>query len=94
MGPAATTLLANTYTGGTTIQGGSLVVGSDTSLGTGSVTNGATLATAAGQHVIHVGGGDLRQGDPRWNHRHPQRGSVLGSRSSIRLTSLKGSKET
>lgn len=61
LGAAATTLLANSYSGGTTISGGSLVVGSDTSLGTGNVANSATLTTASTQHVIHVGG-DYQQG--------------------------------
>jgi hypothetical protein len=45
----------------TQIQGGSLVVGSDTSLGTGSVTNDAGLSTAGGQHAIRIGG-DYVQG--------------------------------
>ncbi len=61
LGPAATTLLADTYAGGTTISGGTLIVGSDTSLGTGSVTSNAGLTTASAQHAIRVGG-DYHQG--------------------------------
>ncbi len=61
LGSAPTTLLANTYSGGTTVTGGMLIVGSDTSLGTGSVTNDAGLGLASGQHVIHVAG-DYEQG--------------------------------
>ncbi len=61
MGAATTTLLANTYRGGTTVSAGTLLVGSDTSLGTGGVTNDAGLGTASGQRVINVGG-DYRQG--------------------------------
>jgi hypothetical protein len=60
-GLAATTLIANTYAGGTTIGGGLLIVGSDTSLGTGSLINDAGLTTASGQNVIRVAG-DYRQG--------------------------------
>jgi autotransporter-associated beta strand protein len=56
LGAAATTLLSNTYSGGTTVRGGTLIVGSDASLGTGSVIVDATLATAPSQHAIHVGG--------------------------------------
>jgi autotransporter-associated beta strand protein len=61
LGSAATTLLTNTYAGGTTIRGGTLIVGSGTSLGTGAVTNDAGLATASAQHTIAVGG-DYVQG--------------------------------
>jgi hypothetical protein len=61
MGAAATTLLADTYAGPTQILGGALFVASDTSLGAGSVTNDASLGTAAGQHAIRVGG-DYVQG--------------------------------
>ncbi len=61
-GATATTLLASTYSGATTINGGTLIVGSDTSLGTGSVTcSGGGLTVASGQHAIHVGG-DFSQG--------------------------------
>jgi hypothetical protein len=56
MGTTTTTLLADGYSGPTLIQGGMLLVGSATSLGTGSVSNDAALGTAAGQHLIQVGG--------------------------------------
>jgi autotransporter-associated beta strand protein len=61
LGAAATTLLANSYSGGTTISGGSLLVGAATSLGTGSVVNDATFGATGGQHGIDVAG-DYRQG--------------------------------
>jgi autotransporter-associated beta strand protein len=61
LGAAATTLLANTYSGGTTIQGGALIVGSDTSFGTGAVSNDAMLVAANAQHTIAVGS-DYLQG--------------------------------
>ncbi len=56
-GAATTTLSgANSYSGGTTISGGTLSVAGDAALGTGGVKNSATLATAAGQHTIDIGG--------------------------------------
>ena len=61
LGAATTTLLGNSYSGGTTIRGGSIVVGMGTSLGTGSVVDDAGLATASAQHVIQIGG-DYQQG--------------------------------
>ena len=61
MGAAQTTLLANSYAGGTSITGGTLLVGSGSSLGTGNVGNDASLAASGVQHTINVGG-DYRQG--------------------------------
>jgi autotransporter-associated beta strand protein len=56
-GAASTTLAgANSYSGGTTISGGTLNVASATALGSGNVSNGATLATAGSQHAITVSG--------------------------------------
>lgn len=54
-------MLANSYSGGTTVSAGTLLVGSDTSLGTDGVTNDGGLGTATGQHVVNVAG-DYRQG--------------------------------
>ena len=61
MGAASLTLLGNTYTGGTYLMGGAVVVGDDAALGTGSVSNDGALATATAQHRIAVGG-DYTQG--------------------------------
>lgn len=56
-GAASTTLSgANSYSGGTTVSAGTLNVVSATALGSGSVINGATLATAGSQHALNVGG--------------------------------------
>ncbi len=49
---------ANTYSGGTILTAGSLIVGNATALGTGPVTvNGGTLATDGVNHAIQVGDG-------------------------------------
>ena len=61
IGPAALTLMANTYRGGTEIRGGTLFVGDDRALGGGNVDNQGTLAAAPGQGAIRVAG-DYRQG--------------------------------
>ncbi len=58
---------ANTYTGGTNINAGSLAVGSAGALGAGSVTNSATLETTAAlsavaPRAIHVNGSFVQNG--------------------------------
>jgi hypothetical protein len=63
LGTAPTTLLANTYSGGTIVSGGTLIIGSDSSLGTGDLTNDAAVALAGGQHVVDVSG-DYDQTSP------------------------------
>ena len=55
-GTASTTLQNNHYTGGTTISAGALLAGSTNALGTGSVTNNATLGFHAGQYELGIGG--------------------------------------
>ena len=54
-GTGAVTLnTANTYTGGTTIQAGTIIVGNEAALGTGTLTASATLGSTA---TIEAGGG-------------------------------------
>lgn len=58
-GPAAVTVLASTYAGGTSIEDGMLVAGDERALGTGHIVNDATLALGTrGLHVL----GNYRQG--------------------------------
>jgi len=47
---------ANTYSGGTSLNAGSIYVGDTSSLGTGSVVNGGTLAVFLGPRTIAIGG--------------------------------------
>lgn len=60
-GPAMVTVLANTYAGGTWLEGGTLSADDEHALGSGDVVNDATL-TATKARVIHVAG-NYRQGD-------------------------------
>jgi len=55
-GPAAVTVLANNYRGGTDIRGGVLFAADERALGTGNVANDAVLASAGRRGVISVGG--------------------------------------
>ena len=51
---------ANTYTGGTVLNAGTLVVGNGSALGVGNLTvNGGTLQTVGGPLVVNVGGGNI-----------------------------------
>jgi hypothetical protein len=61
VGPAALTVLANNYRGGTQIRGGTVIAADERALGTGDVTNDAVLAAAHGVQAIEVGG-SYRQG--------------------------------
>jgi outer membrane autotransporter protein len=56
-GNVVTLTHANTYSGGTLISGGALIVGDPNALGTGPVVNNATLTTASVNHgmTINVG---------------------------------------
>jgi autotransporter-associated beta strand protein len=54
---------ANTYTGGTTINAGTLQAGNSNALGTGAVTfKGGTLQTDNLNHVINIGGNFVQTG--------------------------------
>jgi autotransporter-associated beta strand protein len=55
-GAAATTLLNNSYSGGTTISAGSVLAGDAHAFGTGSVVNGAGLGFASGVYAASIGG--------------------------------------
>ena len=51
---------ANTYTGGTVLNAGSLIAGNGSAFGTGNFTlNGGTLQTGSGPLVVNLGGGNL-----------------------------------
>ena len=52
---------ANTYSGGTTISAGNLVIANPAALGTGSVINNGTLLATLSNHLINIGG-DYTQG--------------------------------
>jgi autotransporter-associated beta strand protein len=61
-GAAVTTLLRNTFSGGTTIEAGTVPAASADALGTGDVTNDAVLGLASTQHELTVGGGFRKGG--------------------------------
>ena len=51
---------ANTYTGGTVLNAGTLMVGNGSALGMGNLTiNGGTLQTVGGPLVVNTGGGNI-----------------------------------
>ena len=52
---------ANTYTGGTTLNAGTLGAGSGTAFGNGNLTvNSGTLRTVGGPLVVNIGGGNIQ----------------------------------
>jgi autotransporter-associated beta strand protein len=55
-GAATTTLLNNTYSGGTTINAGTVLAGSANAFGTDRLTSNAGLALTAAQHELALGG--------------------------------------
>jgi hypothetical protein len=55
-GAAATTLLNNGYTGGTTISAGQVLAGNATAFGLGDVANNAGLGLASGNYATTIGG--------------------------------------
>ena len=59
--PGSLTLTnANTYTGGTVLNAGTLIAGNGSAFGNGNLTiNGGTLRTAGGPLVITIGGGNV-----------------------------------
>ena len=51
---------ANTYTGGTVLNAGTLNVGNSSALGTGNLTvNGGTLRTVGGPLIVNIGAGNI-----------------------------------
>lgn len=60
-GAATTTLLSNSYSGGTAINAGTISVGGANAFGSGNVVNNAALGLAAGQYEIALGG-NFQQG--------------------------------
>jgi len=59
-GPSSTTLAGNSYTGGTTVTGGTLLAASANAFGTGDVINSAALQFASSLYELTIGGA-LRQ---------------------------------
>jgi hypothetical protein len=55
-GSATTTLQKNSFSGGTTIDAGSVIAGSADAFGSGGLDNHAALSLAPGQHQLDVGG--------------------------------------
>lgn len=55
-GAATTTLLDNSYSGGTTLSAGSVLAGDAKAFGTGNVTNDASLGFSSGVHAASIGG--------------------------------------
>jgi autotransporter-associated beta strand protein len=55
-GASTTTLLNNSYSGGTTINAGTVLAASANAFGTGRLTNNAGLALTAAQHELALGG--------------------------------------
>jgi autotransporter-associated beta strand protein len=57
MGSLPLTLLGgNTYSGGTKINAGTLLIGDDAALGKGPLVNDGSLATTSTQHVVNIAG--------------------------------------